>query len=419
MVEKSGSEWQRGWIVALVSMLGLAISTTPLYTMGVFIGPIEQDLGWTRSQITSGMLINSVIAVVLAPFVGLMIDRYGIRKMGLPGMTVYSIGFILLGLTGTAYGQWLLIWLVVACGSLLIKPTIWTAAVSRQFDKQRALALAVMLSGSGVASAVLPWLSNNLIEAYGWRGAYVALGGGFLVVAVPLMFFFLGRSGFAGRVSEPSRAELPGLPIREAMLSTRFLRIALAALVMTIAMAGLNVHFVAFTTGEGLTKNSAVWAASCMGLASIAGRFITGYLLDRFHGPLIGGVSFALPLVACFLWLQFDGSIASAVIIAIAIGLALGAEIDIIAYLGTRYFGLKNYGTIFGTIAGLLAFGAGVGPNLAGRIYDTTKSYDLFIWGSIPAFLLAAVMIATLGRYPDFSKDVDEIDVETAEAALS
>jgi MFS family permease len=126
-------------------------------------------------------------------------------------------------------------------------------------------------------------------------------------------------------------------------------------------------------------------------------------LLDRFSGPLIGAVSFGVPLISAGLWLTYDGSVTSAVVMAAALGLALGSEIDIIGYLASRYFGLKNYGTIFGTIAGLYALGVGMGPTLAGIAYDRTRSYDIFVWCVIPAFLIAVAMIGTLGRYPELA----------------
>jgi MFS family permease len=149
-----------------------------------------------------------------------------------------------------------------------------------------------------------------------------------------------------------------------------------------------------------MDRNTAAAAVGVMGITSIAGRLVTGLLLDRWNGPLIGAVSFGLPVIAACFWLNFDGTLLSAVVIAACLGLSLGAEIDIIAYLSTRYFGLKNYGAIFGTIVGVLAFGGGVGPTLAGLVYDKTHSYGIFAWATMPAFILSAAMIGSLGRYP-------------------
>jgi len=397
-------EWRRGWTLVFVSMIGLAISTSHIYTMGLFLRPIEQALGWSRGQISGGLMVNSVVAVLFAPFFGLLIDRYGVRRVGLPGLVIYCAGIMLLSAAGQSIRTWYGLWLIVAVGGLLIKPTLWAAAISKSFDKQRGLALAIMLCGSGLGSSLLPIVSARLIAAHGWRGAYQLLGGGGLLLVFPLIFFFLrDQNPTTQQQRAVARASLPGLGVREAMFSTQFLRIAVSALIMNVAMAGLSVHFVPMITARGLTIPTAAAVAGCIGVTSILGRLVTGVLLDRWSGPLIGAISFSLPLVANALWLTYDGSVISALIIAAAVGFSLGAEIDIIAYLSTRYFGLRNYGTIFGTVVGLLAFGAGVGPTLAGIVYDQTHSYDFFVGCAIPAFLLAALLIGSLGRYPDFS----------------
>jgi MFS family permease len=396
-------EWRRGWILVLVSMIGLGISTSHIYTMGIFMGPVEKSLGWSRGQISSGLLVNSVVAVLFAPFFGLLIDRFGVRRVGLPGMVIYCSGIMLLSATGRSIWTWYGFWLIVAIGSLLIKPTLWATAIAKNFEKQRALALAVMLCGSGLGSSILPIVTTRLIAAYGWRGTYIALGSGALLLIFPLIFFFLrDEASTTQQQRTVARATLPGLEIRAAILSTQFLRIALSALIMTVAMAGLNVHFAPMIMARGVGANTAAAAAGCIGITSILGRLCTGVLLDRWNGPVIGAITFSLPLVAAALWLNYDGGVPSALIMAATVGFSLGAEIDIIAYLSTQYFGLKNYGTIFGTVVGVLVFGGGVGPTLAGIVYDRTHSYSFFVWCAIPAFLLAAVLIGSLGAYPGF-----------------
>jgi MFS family permease len=398
-------EWRRGWILVLVSMIGMAIATSHIYMTGFFVGPIEKELGWSRGQISAGLLMNSVVGVLFAPFAGRLVDRFGSRRVGLPGVGIYCGAVMLLSATTHAIWTWYSSWLILAIGAVLIKPTLWAAAIARIFDRQRGLAFAVMLCGSGIGSSLLPIIVTHLIGAHGWRATYLLLGGGTALVALPLMFLFLREVGPAKTRQQRTlvREALPGLGVREALLSTRFLRIALSALIMTVTIAGLQVHFVPFVLAKGLHPASAAAAVSCVGIASIVGRLVTGMLLDRFSGPLIGAVSFGVPLISAGLWLTYDGSVTSAVVMAAALGLALGSEIDIIGYLSSRYFGLKNYGTIFGTIAGLYALGVGMGPTLAGIAYDRTRSYDIFVWCVIPAFLIAVALIGTLGRYPEFA----------------
>lgn len=406
MDEQARQEWRNGWPLVAASMVAYAVSTTHVYTMGVFIGPIEAEYGWSRGQISSGLLVNSILTVVLSPFIGLMIDRYGPRRVGIPGMAAYCVMIALLSTTpgGAIWGWWGL-WVGIALGASFIKPTLWAAAISRRFNVQRGLAFAVALCGSGIGSAGLPGLANWLVTDYGWRTAYVVLGVSFALVVLPLMLAFFhdtSRSGGPVLSVAARRAQQPGLGIREAMLSTRFLRLAAVSLIVTSATLGLTVHFIPIVTGQGLDRASAAAIVSTTGIASVIGRLGTGVLLDRWNGGLIGAASFTMPILAVSLLLTSDGSVPVAVLAAGLLGLALGAEIDIIAYTATRYFGLKNYGVVFGTISGFMVLGSGVGPMLAGMSYDGFASYDVFIWATIPAFVMAAAMIGSLGRYPRF-----------------
>jgi predicted MFS family arabinose efflux permease len=180
--------------------------------------------------------------------------------------------------------------------------------------------------------------------------------------------------------------------------------IAMCTVFMTGTIAGMSVHFVPFITSTGISKTTAASVAGVGGVLSVVGRLGTGILLDRrWSGPLVGACSFSIPAIAGVVWLLHGDDVLSAAVISGLLGLALGAEMDVLAYLCSRYFGLKHYGVIYGTVAGLLAMGVGVGPTLAGFVYDKTHSYDAFVWGAIPACLTAALLVGSLGRYPNFA----------------
>lgn len=404
------SEWSRGRSIVLVSVIGMAIATSHTYAMGLFLGPIEEEFGWSRAQISSGLILNSIVGVLCAPLVGGLVDRVGTRRIGLPGMALYCCTVALLSTTSSSIWNWWGLWFVLALGAVCIKPMVWAVAVSRIFQKRRALALGGMMCGAGIGSTVLPFLITNLIGGYGWRGAYIALGAGMALLSLPLMFLFL-RDDFSGsatrREQQEARNVLAGMSVREAALSWHFLRILLGTVIMTVVLAGLIVHFVPFAVSKGLSPAQAATAASFVGVATIFGRLTSGALLDRWNGPLIAAVTFSLPVFAMVLWLNFDGSMQSAVMITVIIGLTAGADMDIVAYLCSRYFGLKNYGTIFGVMAGLFALGSGVGPTLAGAVYDATRSYDLYAWAVIPSVLISAALIGSLGKYPSFAVEGD------------
>ena len=145
-----------------------------------------------------------------------------------------------------------------------------------------------------------------------------------------------------------------------------------------------------------------------MGITSIAGRLTTGALLDRFstRAPLIATLAFALPAVACVIMMGFDGSILQSAIVASLIGIAVGADTDIAAYLTARYFGLRFFGTLFGTIIAILSIAIGLGPLLAASIFDRMGSYMGFYWIGVVLSLCSATIMFTLSL-SDAGRGVD------------
>lgn len=399
------AEWRAGWPLPLASALGLAVSVTHIYTAGLFIAPLEQEFGWSRTAITSGLSIISLFSVCLAPFMGMAIDRWGSRRIGLPGILLYCGAVASLSLATGSLWSWWALWVLLALGSICTKATVWTTAVASRFDEARGFALAITLCGAGVGSAVLPIMAVAFLSEFGWRGAYVAMGAVLAAVSVPVLFFFFydagdtkGKAEGTGRSGD--RSHLPGLGIREAMLSTRYLRLAVASLAAVSAVTALMVHLVPILSSRGMDMAAAAAAASLVGIGSVTGRLGAGYLLDRMSGPLIGAIAFTMPILVALALLHVDASPQMAMPIAFLLGLSVGGEVDVIAYLTTRFFGLRNFGTLFGTLVGMQSLAVGIGPVLAGYVYDQTASYDWVLIGVVPVFALAALMVGTLGRYP-------------------
>jgi predicted MFS family arabinose efflux permease len=198
-----------------------------------------------------------------------------------------------------------------------------------------------------------------------------------------------------------STPAVAGLGLKVSILSWRFLRIALTAILLTSATLGMIVNYVPIATSLGFPRSWAVASTSIIGIASIAGRLITGTLLDRLSGPLIGAVSCTLPIAAALILLGSEGHWIWGVAAAVMLGLCLGAELDVLAYVTVRYFGLANYAAIFGLVTGLIALGQGMGPTIGSMVYDRTGSYEAFLWGVMPVAFFAARCVASLGPYPD------------------
>ncbi|HYG27043.1 MAG TPA: MFS transporter [Caulobacteraceae bacterium] len=411
------AEWRRSWPVVIAGSLATAFSVVHLYTLGVFFAPLEAEFGWSRSEISLGLTIISVVSVLFAPFVGLLVDRLGPRRIGVPGVLVYAAGIASLALVAGSVWTWWAAWLLVACGSVMMKPTVWTAAAASWFRESRGFAFAMILSGGGLCLTLAPSLANYFLDAYGWRGAYLLLSAVGLAVALPVVFFFFFSAEDRQRINTGTRTfpqdQLPGLGIRESLLSTRFIRLAVVAGLMTACVSALIVHFLPMVVAGGLERATAVKVAGFIGVFAIVGRLFGGFLLDLIEARLVGAVSISAAAVACVLLLGYDGSVLTASIIACLIGYSLGSETELVSYMVPRYFGRRNFGVIYGTIAGLFSFGTGLGPLMASFVYDITKAYDLAVMILIPAFLLNVLLVATMGRPPKF--EAPPVDADGAE----
>jgi len=397
-------EFQDGWPVVLAATLGLVVSYFHVYSLSVFIEPLEQQFGWSRTQITAATMVSALVAILAYPAVGIGLDRYGARRMALVGMLIFCPALALLSQVGPSIWTWWLGYAVVNIGHVMAGVTVWTSGVASRFEERRGIALGITLTGTGIATATLPILANSLLERVNWHGAYVGLGVIAASLALPVTYFlFHDRRSLAARAghSRQVRDWTPnGSTVAQALRTLTFWRLAAVALLMTAILLGLVVHFVPMLREAGVPRSNAVTIAGLIGIASISGRLASGFLLDRMHARLVGGVFLLLPAIA------FSALVLGApqptlwYWLAIASGLALGGETDVIAYATSRYFGLRSYGVLFGFYAALLTIGAGIGPTIGGYIHDITGSYDLFIGGTILVSLISSALIVTLPRYP-------------------
>jgi nitrate/nitrite transporter NarK len=400
-------EWAQNWPVVLASAAGVALSTVHIYSLGVMIAPLEAEFGWSRAQISSGMMIGSVVALLLSPFVGMLVDRIGPRRIALCGGTAYCVMVAMLSLAGPSIWSWMALWTALAIGVKGLIPLIWTAAISSLFVRARGLALALTLCGAGLGATLTPVVTSYLNEAYGWRMAYVGLGAFWALLVLPLLFFLFTSAKDRQRSAAPSAKPdaailLTGLTAREGFRSLRFYKLAVAAFGIALVAVSFTVNLVPILTSTGLSQINAAEIAGLVGLASITGRLLGGYLIDRISGSLVAAVAVLLPIVSCTLLLSMPGMPGAAKLAAVFLGLALGAELDAVAYLATRHLGMLSFGLLFGVISGLLSLATGLGPLIVSYSFDVTGTYSVALWTYIPVCVLSAVLFLSLGRYPVF-----------------
>ena len=395
-------EWREGWPLVLASVVGTSVTSIMVYSLGVLMGPLQQQFGWSKAEISSGLLINSIVTVVLAPFAGRLIDRFGPRRICLPGLVLFTCAYAALATTNGSLWQWRILWVFLSLTSLMLMPAAFTMAVSSRFDRSRGTALAVTLCGTGLAGVLVPPTTGLLLKAYGWQWAYVGAALIWFLVAFPLFLLFLRDAGDlhrkAGpRAEKPSPAPSDGASVRDALRSATFLKLAASCFLLMLVIGAMVIHMVPILLGAGLDPMVAASMASIIGATNIFSRLTTGFLLDRFSPPIVGGVAFGLPAVLMGFLLAYDGSTGMAVLLAVLLGLSSGAELQIAAYMSSRYLGMKNYGLLFGAIVGLLALALGIGPMIMGAVFDHFGSYRLAFIAGIPLSLTASLLLFSFG----------------------
>ncbi len=402
----AGQEWRANWPVVMAAMLGMSFYATVNYSFDQFAAPVEQAFGLSRKQVFTGLSIFNLLPVLFGPFVGAMIDRFGARKVAIPGMVLSIATFAALGTATGSYLQWCLLWLAFGICALLIKSTVWTVAVSRLFNTSRGLALSVMLSGTAIAEAAAKIYPNWLVVNHGWRFAYVALAGswgGLALLLVVLFFRDTSKQGAAGAVQAPSPASLPGLSLAEALRSPPILRVGLANLISSFVGGSISMHLSLVLRDAGLDRGTAAQVAATAGIAGIAGKLVTGWLCDRTQSSWLWFTSFGLGALGYFLLLNPLHSTASLVLAVMLLGYGGGAAFQVTAYLTGRFGGLRNFGKIYGTMGSAIMLGAAIGPVFGGVIHDAFGGYRPLILAGIPIVFIAALLTVRLGSFPDFA----------------
>jgi predicted MFS family arabinose efflux permease len=397
------AEWRKGWPLALSCLSGMTVASIALYVIGPLIGPIEEDFGWSRAQIMLGLTVSTLVGALLGPLVGVLLDRWGPRRIALPGVALTLLLFSTLSFATESYALWIGLWFLISLGGPLVAPTVWTLATASSFEKSRGLAIAVAMCGSAVAALVLPNLSTWLMESYGWREAVPMFCGIIGIVLLPVIWFgFHSKAdkAHAGAAQDQTAdAPQPGVTsLRTALLSSQFIKLALAAFLFSAFVLGMVSNMVPVMSSLGFGRTEAAGIAGVLGIGSFTGRMATGYLIDRYNSNVIAGSVVLLPVISCLMLLNVDGSALVASIAVLIFGLALGAEVDVVAFLAAEKFGTARFGTIFSFINSGWTLATAVGPLLISLSYDLTSNYELAIQLAIPAFVVVSLLLFTVGK---------------------
>ena len=397
-------EYQRGWPVLLASALGTGSGVAVLmaYSIGSFIAPLTAEFGWTRAEVAAAPLFYAIATMLVGPLVGALADRWGSRRIVLLSQSMLALAFVLLTQLRPPIG-----WLYAGYATLALLgsgtlPVVFSRAITGWFVSSRGFALGLSLIGTGVVGALLPTYVNELVQTYGWRGAYLGLAVLPLLLGLPLSWLCFRdppvdmKPSTLADQKTASVADPGSFLFSEAIRSVAFWQMAVSFMVVAIAVSAVLSHTQSLLVDRGVTRAAAAALLGLFGIAVSCGRLVSGYMLDMLRAPIVAAGMFAAPAVACVLLWASGSNLWLCGGAIMLVGIAGGAEHDIAAFFVAKYFGRAHFAAIYGLLYALYGLGGGFGPLLAGAIYDAIGSYDPALLGGVGIFVFAALLISCL-----------------------
>jgi MFS family permease len=386
------------WWIVFASVMGLiGGGSMTVFVFSVFIRPVTEEFGWSRGQFGGALGLSSLVGAIALPLFGRAFDKYGIRNVLLPVIVGFALATASLALLQPSLAMLFALYMVVGFFGAGQSPVPYSKAIAGWFDDHRGFALGLAIAGSGLGTALMPILAQSLTSAYGWRVGYAGLGVAFLIVAFPAVALLMREAPHVER-AKVDPAVLPGVTARAALKSGRFWIMAVAFLCGITPVNGVITQGIALLTDRGMAVQAAAGVLGISGAVVVCSRLIAGYCIDRVHAPLVGASFFGVSMIGVII--LATGAVGTSAVIGTALcGVAVGAEVDLMGFLISRYFGLRAFGTIFGYIFMVLPIGVGAGSALMGITYDHAHSYEPMLIAFIVMMALACVLLLRLGAY--------------------
>lgn len=406
-----------GWQITLAASVGVMVSFAPMvpYTFSLFLAPLSGAFGWKREAISNAFAIAALTVAACSPFIGSLLDRLPPRRIILPSILVFAAAMaslcLLRGHIAQFYGTYLVLG-IVGNGTAQLA---YSRALLTWFERRRGLAIAVMLTGSGTGSILLPTIAQHVITTHGWRAAYLTLG------VIALLGFPLTALLVRNRPSHPFHVPVhgPSVSVANVLRSRVFWIIAGAIMFAAFTMNAAIAHLAALLTGRGITAGSAALALSMLGISGMIGRLVTGPLLDKLFAPMVSLVVLIISatgvLIVAYATTPYLGIFG-----AFLMGFGAASEGDTVPFLIAKYFGRARFSTLYGLSWTAYAIGGAIGPVVLGHAFDKAGSYqpNTVLLIALPCFA-AAFLQLLLPTYPTTKEMSTKKDfATTAEAVL-
>ena len=372
--DEEGSIRYQGWGVLAAAFTGVMVSFAPIvpYTFSLFLDPLHAAFGWKREAMGGAFALAAITVAIVSPLIGILLDRFPPRRIILSGILVFAVGLAALSRLTPNIVQFYATFFVIGLVANATAQFAYTRTVLTWFTSHRGFALALLLTGSGVGSILIPPLTEWMIQHHGWRSAFLLLGG-IAMLGFPLTAVLVRNRPEASIVRTEHRADA-GMTVAAALRTAAFWILAFITILSAFSENGLVTNLSSILTQHGVLAASAALALSVRGGAGIIGRLGVGFAIDRVSPERIQSLVLALAAAGTLI-LAFAGSTWAALLGAAVLGVGLGSEADVGPYLLARYFGRRHFSVLYGLTWTAYAIGGGTGPLWVGHLYDRAGAY--------------------------------------------
>ena len=362
------------------------VSFAPIvpYTFSLFLDPLHAAFGWKREAMGGAFALAAITVAFVSPLIGILLDRYPPRRIILPGILVFAVGLATLSHLTPHIVQFYLTFFVIGLVANATAQFAYTRTVLTWFTTHRGVALALLLTGSGIGSILIPPLTEWMIQHHGWRSGFLLLGG-IALLGLPLTALLVRNRPEAAIVRAEHHVD-KGMTVRAAMRTTAFWILAFITILSAFSENGLVTNLAPILTQHGLLAATAALALSVRGGAGILGRLGIGFAIDRVSPERIQTLVLALAATGTLI-LAFAGTGWVALLGAGILGAGLGSEADVGPYLLARYFGRRHFSVLYGLTWTAYAIGGATGPLWIGHLYDRAGAY-------LPRFIVYLAAVA-------------------------
>lgn len=401
-----------GWrIVLSLALMRLVGGGVGLYGRGVFLLPMEEDLGLGRDSISLVFALTGLQVGLLAPIAGILAQRYGGRKLLLTGSISAGLGYIFLFWVNSLFSLYMVFAIFISLGfnwSIFQAPTAITNA---WFSKRKALALAILSAGVGLGGLIIVPTLEALVRASGWRATSVVAGVVIIITGIITSAIVrnnpeekgLSPDGDSKEFKEKSKVpdskiELTGLTAKEAIRTPLFWLLLLGVVMWLSAYGSLGLHFIPILVSKGESTRNAALFAGMYAISTFPMVLIIGWLSDRFNGNLVLSV-FAIFMALSVLVLKSADSTLGFIFTVLLISPVESVWPVFWAILG-RSYGRKYFDTIRGWIYGMVLLGSSGWSYIPGLLFERTGDYQLWLTILVYLMLITSGVFFVASRYP-------------------